>query len=1498
MKRKSVIFLWAGWLVLSLVTSAVAVEPSMSEYTSYPIFMAQSTKPNILIMLDNSGSMNFNAYGTYPGDGGLVGDTPYGGEPYCGTIEVRLGSEQDDTEQRTNDNATYYDDATLHLGRASSTQPIIAGLRFQDVQVPQGTTIVRAYLEFKASANSSGSTPPSLQIFGEASDNAAAYTGKMSSYVYNEVSSRPSTAASVTWNSASAPALSSWTQNNIYRTPDISAIVQQIVQRTGWQNGNAMAFKIQYATSSSYSRAAYSRYPTTNATYAPLLHIEIQNDVTQCKSYYGYFNSQWFYKIQSSAFNMQYRKVAYGDATCPGSWHVTTTAGVSQCLSDATIASEQLWDGNWMNWATMRRIDVARKVLMGGKATSRVGGGNTTLIGETPNQPTRTFVKRFDSTAGQGVAVTPYDGNYYYGLSGGYIYVDTDSNPFSGYVARYKLDVKKDVTFEPDDFLDGNIAGVLQKIGDRAYWGNEFFYYGSGNNQEGGFISNRIGMNMTPIITNLENTGADTWTPLAEAFYVATEYFKQEDPNSFNGINNNLGYSNSCNSPFNNTNDPYYKGSEFVPCTKSFVILITDGASTEDRNVPESLKDYDSDHQDPGIYESNGSDYLDDVALYAHTTDLRTVLDGKQNLALYTIYAFGDDAGAKQLLKDAARNGGFVDKNSNNAPDGTYTDPAAARLEWDANSDGNPDTYFEAKDGEELENQLMGAITDILKKAASGTAVSVLATSSQGEGNLVQAYFQPLATSGTQEVKWVGYLQSLWVDDRGFLREDTNANLTLDTDSDNVITYFVDDNGNTRVKRFSVNATNPYPDFSTDPYSVAALDEIVPIWEAGKVLAQTLPNERNVFTSLPGGSGTYFGGDKFDVDNPSIKPYLGVADNTAWSYLGATQGQRVDNLIQWTRGADTGFSGVTNMRSRMLDDNIWKLGDIVNSTPATISRPLENYGLIYSDESYQGFLHAYKNRETVVYVGANDGMMHAFSSWTYNESARRFEKPALAEAAEAIGTELWAYCPRALLPHLKWLPSKDYTHVYYVDLQPKITDAKIFTPDAVHVNGWGTVLIGGLNMGGKAISVTDDFNGDGPPFETRSLTPSYFAIDVTDPRAPKLLWEKSYTDLGMSMSFPAVVKVADKWYLVFGSGPETYDGTSSTKGHVYVVDLATGQPYSSTSTDWLFETSENKAFMNGAVSLDQTLNYNVDAVYVGESYESGTNWMGAIYKIAVPWRCTASAAECANISYGDLENGAYDTSPLNWKFSRLFGAVPGPVTSPAALSVDSLGNAWVYFGTGRYFSETDKTSTASQYLFGIKDPFFNENYDGSDYHKYLATPRELSSSDLLTADSYTIDGESVFTGATRWGSWKDFLSLARSKDGWQRTLPSAGERMLSKPAVLGGLVLYSTYLPTSGACSFGGSSALYYPYYETGTAHPLTRTVSVPLGMGKPSKIGIQVLPKKGKVPPSGGGDGDDQPADATGFVQLSTGEIMELGLETVLDIRSGLTSWREKRKD
>lgn len=1449
------LFVWA-------IPAGAHTEPLMADYTVYPIFNSQSVPPNIMIILDNSGSMNFNAYGTYPGDDQTVTDAPFTGEPYSGIKTFQVTSSQDDAEEKTAAGSElYYNHSDLDLGGFSvSTNDSIVGIRFQNVAIPSGATIHSAYLEF--SANASNEQTTNLLIEGEASDDAAPFTAAA-----DNLKNRIATTNTVSWDNVQA-----WTAGQTYPTPDISAVVQEIVDRSGWSKGNSMVFRFTGVGTSENKRDICAC--DASSSTAPKLHVVFGNDPDATR-YYGYFNPDYFYSYDSK-FNPAYKKIGYNFKS--SRWEVETVGGAPATLTDAQIVSEELWDGNWLNWLCMRRIDVLRKVLMGGLVTSRTGGGNETVYGETPKQTSRVFKKVFNSSITS--ATSPYDGNYSYTIAGGYIEVSN---------TQYNIRVQKDTSVDPQDFnADSELVGVLQRVGDKARWGNIWFNAGSGKSGSGGTVKHTIGTNMTTLITALQNTGCDTWTPLAESFYVAMQYFKQEDPQL------GLDYPRSAVPNSNIGDDPWYVGSQYVECAKSFVILLTDGASTMDSEIPGEYKDYDGDGDKTSCDEStgtdcdypdSGTDFLDDLALYSRTNDLRPDLDDEQNIILYAIYAFGNDANARSLLSDAAKNGGFEDKNNNDRPD--------LDVEWDEDGDGVPDTFFEASDGYELEKRLLQAITDILKRAASGTSASVLATNSEGEGHMVQAYFRASVIEGLEEARWLGFMHSLWVDAYGILHEDTNQNQQLDG-ADLEVEFITGTDGDTKVLRGGLEV---------------AIEDILPIFEAGKRLAARDPDTRRIFTFVDTNNDTIVDEspiDMFDITGEAItfdtgtaaqiKPYLGVVDSSAWgdtaAKLGTTHDDRVTNIIQWVRGTD-----ITGLRNRTLARETWRLGDIVHSTPVTVAQPPDQYHTIYADESYLAYWNAVKDRETAIYVGSNDGMLHVFTSWQYDKSNREYVQPS--GTTELIGDEIWAFIPQSVLPHLKWVAQDGYTHTYLVDSKPRVFDAKIL-PDDTHYTdsdgdpNWGTFLVMGLNMGARHIDVEEDF---GSGTELRDFYPTYFMIDITEPRNPRLMWEHTYADLSMSYSRPTPMKVDDQWYLVFGSGPTDYEGNSDQYGYLYVVDMATGQQFRR------FGPLDRYALFNEPLAFDKNLNYNVDAIYAGDAFFASNKWQGSIYKIAVPCsNCEWDSAYDPGLSFG------YDVDPNNWVLSKMFES-DRPITAPLSASVEvspdiGIDNVWVYFGTGSYIGSSDLKDSSQQYLYGIKDPFFNSKSGG--YFHDFGSALTLDRGTLFQSDTIvTTTAGHVLQGGSLYGTSGDLQELETNiqdnDDGWYRALTTNGsdpsERIVSEPAVLGGMVFVPAFTPNTDICGFGGETTFYAVYFATGTGY--TRQIfeietpnHITVDGNSEEVVEVKLPESFLGVPPPAAGIHAGQQQGAKAFMQQSTGRVLELDLNPPFYFRGAIIDW------
>jgi type IV pilus assembly protein PilY1 len=278
----------------------------------------------------------------------------------------------------------------------------------------------------------------------------------------------------------------------------------------------------------------------------------------------------------------------------------------------------------------------------------------------------------------------------------------------------------------------------------------------------------------------------------------------------------------------------------------------------------------------------------------------------------------------------------------------------------------------------------------------------------------------------------------------------------------------------------------------------------------------------------------------------------------------------------------------------------------------------------------------------------------------------------------------------------------------------------------------------------------------------------------------------------------------------------------------------------------------------------------VDAVYIGgSSYTEPSDafpdgyFTGRMFKI--------------NTRYPD---DIPSDNPKEWRLSTLFYS-DRPITAAPTLSVDDMDNAWVFFGTGRFKEMNDRVTTEQQYLYGIKDPYFNKQYDANDsdnynklgnyYHDNNAA-ETLSRGRLFYANPYESDNNTGAVTPLAGGldyieDWETLLKAVRNTDqkdhpdyfdGWYReldprsdsTMPS--ERVISKPALLGGLLFTSVYIPDNDICGFGGSTDIYGVYYETGTPwwrHVFNTSTALP-GNPDPVQYRSGLLLNTGPPPP------------------------------------------------
>ena len=225
-----------------------------------------------------------------------------------------------------------------------------------------------------------------------------------------------------------------------------------------------------------------------------------------------------------------------------------------------------------------------------------------------------------------------------------------------------------------------------------------------------------------------------------------------------------------------------------------------------------------------------------------------------------------------------------------------------------------------------------------------------------------------------------------------------------------------------------------------------------------------------------------------------------------------------DAMIAFIRGQSSHEDQGGNTY-RLFRDRQFVLGDIVDTSPVFVKAP----PFKYTDSGYATFVSDNATRTAMVYVGANDGMLHAFNAET--------------------GAEVWAYIPTMVIPNLYKLADAGYAnnHRFYVDGQVTIGDA-------YNGSDWKTVLIGGLGGGGRG----------------------FYALDITDPAHPKALWEFSDSndnDMGYSYGNPILTKRHSdgKWVVLVTSGYNNTGGDS--KGRLFVLDAFSGSKLAEIKTD-------------------------------------------------------------------------------------------------------------------------------------------------------------------------------------------------------------------------------------------------------------------------------------------------------------------------------------------
>jgi Tfp pilus tip-associated adhesin PilY1 len=813
--------------------------------------------------------------------------------------------------------------------------------------------------------------------------------------------------------------------------------------------------------------------------------------------------------------------------------------------------------------------------------------------------------------------------------------------------------------------------------------------------------------------------------------------------------------------------------------------------------------------------------YIAGLAYYARSQDIRTEasLPGRQTVTTFMIdtqeYSSTPLTGQMNMLWLAGKFGGFNEfDNADTNGDGITLEPNAAG-EWDEDGDGEPDNYVLATNPQKLVSGLAKAFKDISERISSGSAAAVVGNTANGNGAIVQALYQPKInnTVKKQQFEWGGILHAIFVDHLGNLREDNQSAGTQgaldDYTTDKVIQLFYDSTvvpNRTRVQRYD---TSDGKNLTASGLPVE-LSDLGVVWNSRDLLAETSANtdaQRNYTTAFDA-TGTprhiFTGVDKNtdgQIDGNEVEPFTASDMSSYFRYFDVSTSAEAANIINFIRGKE----GISGFRSRTIDydgdgiDEVWRLGDIIHSSPTIVGPPKENYDVLHGDYTYARYKETYANRRQVAYVGANDGMLHAFNMGFYNATTNAFELSPHGETAHPLGAEIWAYVPGNLLPHLQWLANPEYPHIYYVDGPVQQFDVNIFTPDATHVDGWGTIIVVGMRFGGGAIDLDTDDDGT-DDYTTRS---AFIILDVTDPESPPtLLAEISDDQLGFSTSLPGMYTFrqplsgadwdnlsSNYWYLVFGSGPtELATAESTQNAGVYVFDLPT------------------KSFLPAYAPWDLGIANSFTGNFAVQDWDKDW-WDDSAY---------------FGLTAGTIASTTGRLMQFNGSSSTLFVAPAGQsIVGRPTFATDEQGNGWVYFGTGRLFVQYDNESVDQQALYGIKDPSYTNGTPGFPGSVVLSDLQETTGV-IVYADHSLEDPNGVISPALSENTFEALQSRIATKDGWYRNLNSSvpSERSFTNAQYFLGFLLATSYEPSADICTPEGSSYLHALYYKTGTAFP------------------------------------------------------------------------------
>ena len=816
------------------------------------------------------------------------------------------------------------------------------------------------------------------------------------------------------------------------------------------------------------------------------------------------------------------------------------------------------------------------------------------------------------------------------------------------------------------------------------------------------------------------------------------------------------------------------------------------------------------------------SDTLADVAEYYYITDLRTSTLGNNlsgatgavngsDISANNVPSSGLDAASHQHMTTftlglgargkmvfdpsyaSATSGDFYAVKQGSTANGTtvcpwqnsgscnWPTPGSDKVEniddlWHAAVNGRG-TYFSAGDPTGLATALSSALAGVSARTGSAAAATTSnAFVTQGDNFLFRSTFV--------SQKWTGELirQQLDVNTGAVLPAvDWSAQTMLDSNSSRNINFFNSSAANKLMSFTLANLTTAGLDTYFNSAAISTLSQLCSVgvtcmakWAASTPYA--VGNEYLNGTTWYHVNTAYTSGASF-----------GATDTSNSSVVTGPAGINLVNFLRGDRTYEGATTDIANGKYYHQREHV--LGDIVNSETTYVKGVVTPY---FTDIGFTAHKTAMSDRQAMVYVGSNDGMLHAFYAASDMMSSSTGHIVASGGVNVTGGAEAWAFIPTAVIPNLYKLADKNYAnlHRYFVDGSPVSGEICVSNCTNSSTAVWKTILVGGLNSGGK----------------------SYYALDITNPAVPKALWEFTDTNMGNTFGNPKIVKLkTGQWVVLMTSG---YNNTSGDgQGYLYIVDAYTGALVTSVNSSGIIGTGV------GSTTTPSGLAY-MDAPLLAPGFDSTALEVYAGDMLGNLWRFDIN---------GDLGASGYDAQLL--AILQDASSNLQPITTQPLLSY--VGSTLViYVGTGRYLGSSDLVNTSQQSFYAIKDTFPGGSTPSVAIHgnprasaSFVQQTMTTTTCPIGSPASVCTAGQSVVTASNNPVNFS-------SNGGWFLDFPLAGERVNTTPAIISGTLIVNTNVPNASSCSVGGDSFQYQLNYLTGGAVSSSTTGVVAIKLG------------------------------------------------------------------